>query len=385
MKNAATAGLIKIGELAKATNTSVSTLKFYVKEGLIQPACKTGTNMAYYGADCIARVQLIKSLQKEHYYPLSVIKRVLENSDSQLELKFLDAIHKVDYSSSSRTYSLTEAAKMSRLTKEQIGMLSESGLIKPQFSGKRQRYTDEDLQLMMLLRRRMDAGIPFAQSILAFQVYDRGLCDAAKADVDLFIRGALLVVRPSAKDAVRMVCVSDETLDAFISKKRAAYNRAYGSERLGDLDRFAVSLCRLLEEIGHALCERGYTDLAKRCEAALSVCPAGEDDVSEALRHCHMLLSTCAESLSTVIDICGRIHGYYIALDPESAQGAEAVLLYSLRLCWLSLAPELLDCGGEARAAQSGFEDFVSRQKIKSPAGYSKKILSAIKQTGGTI
>ena len=73
MKKNATTDLLKIGDLAKATNTNVSTIKFYVKEGLIQPACKTGPNMAYYSADCIARVQLIKSLQKEHYYPLSVI------------------------------------------------------------------------------------------------------------------------------------------------------------------------------------------------------------------------------------------------------------------------------------------------------------------------
>ncbi|MBS7388570.1 MAG: MerR family DNA-binding transcriptional regulator, partial [Eubacteriales bacterium] len=33
-----TDGLMKIGELAKAANVNVSTLKFYVKEELIRPA-----------------------------------------------------------------------------------------------------------------------------------------------------------------------------------------------------------------------------------------------------------------------------------------------------------------------------------------------------------
>lgn len=37
-----TDGLMKIGELAKAANVNVSTLKFYVKEELIRPALKTG-------------------------------------------------------------------------------------------------------------------------------------------------------------------------------------------------------------------------------------------------------------------------------------------------------------------------------------------------------
>ena len=37
--NPSTASLLKIGELAKAADVSVSTLKYYVKEGLIAPAC----------------------------------------------------------------------------------------------------------------------------------------------------------------------------------------------------------------------------------------------------------------------------------------------------------------------------------------------------------
>ena len=41
-----TDGLTKIGELAKAANVNVSTLKFYVKEELIRPALKTGRNMS---------------------------------------------------------------------------------------------------------------------------------------------------------------------------------------------------------------------------------------------------------------------------------------------------------------------------------------------------
>ena len=47
-KKEQTAGLMKAGELAKAAGVSVSTVKFYAKEGLIRASLKTGRNMAYY-------------------------------------------------------------------------------------------------------------------------------------------------------------------------------------------------------------------------------------------------------------------------------------------------------------------------------------------------
>ncbi len=91
-----TADLLKIGDLSRETGLTVSTIKYYVKEGLIAPALKTGRNMAYYHPDCIGRLRTIKTLQKERYYPLDVIKQILNTSGPYLpELDLLDAIHKV--------------------------------------------------------------------------------------------------------------------------------------------------------------------------------------------------------------------------------------------------------------------------------------------------
>ena len=89
--------LLRIGELAKEAGVSVTTVKFYVKEGLIRPACKTGRNMAYYDRACINAIGVIRKLQRERYYPLSVIKRLMASAPvEQVELELLDAIHKVD-------------------------------------------------------------------------------------------------------------------------------------------------------------------------------------------------------------------------------------------------------------------------------------------------
>ncbi len=387
MKKSTTADLLKIGDLAKATHTNVSTIKFYVKEGLIQPACKTGPNMAYYSADCISRVQLIRSLQKEHYYPLSVIKRMLEHSDSPMEIKFLDVIHKVDYTSSSKTFSLTDAAKMSRLTKAQISFITQSGLIKPDTTGKRERYTDEDLQVMLLIRRRMDAGIPFAESVSSFLIYEKALRAATREEVDLFISQVLMAVTPCTKDAVRMICVSNETIDAFISVKCTELNREFGSERLSDLYRYSASLSVSLQEIGEALLESGYIHLGERCRTALSVCPEGEDEVSVALRYYHQMLNSLTGSLAKSIALSSRIHAYFLSLKPgEGQQGVEALLLYSLRLCWLCLAPALLNCSAEAQEAAQGFAAFAAKEWTDPGSDvYVRRIMDVITRTGGIV
>lgn len=184
-------GLLKVGELARQADTSLSTVKFYVKEGLIRPVLKTGRNMAYYDPSCIETIQLIRTLQRERYYPLSVIKRLLQSA-TQEQLSLLDAIHKVDPAGSGARCTAAEAARRSGLTAEQVAALRQAGLVAPAGTGKRQTYGQEDLSIMGLVRRRMDAGIPFDQSVRAFTIYDRALQEAARADVDAFTVGAMM-------------------------------------------------------------------------------------------------------------------------------------------------------------------------------------------------
>lgn len=386
MKNELTAGLMKIGELAKSTNTNVSTIKFYVKEGLIQAACKTGPNMAYYHADCIARIQLIKSLQKEHYYPLSVIKRMLDTSNSnQMEIELLDVIHKVNYKSGNKTFLSSEAAKLARLSKEQIGVLAEKKLVKSDALSKKQYYTEADLQIMLLIRRRMDAGIPFEESVASFAVYAQALRSAAKADVDSFINRALMVCGPSTEEAVRMISVSDETLDIFIGIKRTELNREFGSERISDLYRCSVNLTTMLKCISKALGDLKYRKPAKECLDALVNCPDGTTSVSSALRHYNLVITSMSGSLAKSISLCSQAHSYFMSLVPEKSEGVYSLLLYSLKLSWLSLAPSLLDCTAEMQKTIEGFNSFASACIGTESEAFIHQILSALTRIGGTV
>ena len=124
-----TEGLLKIGALAKAAGVSVSTVKFYAKEGLIRAAVKTGRNMAYYAPDCVETIQRIRTLQRERFYPLSVIKGLLETpAVAESELALLDAIHKSG-GEAGAPLPLGDAARAAGLTAAQAAELVRAGLI----------------------------------------------------------------------------------------------------------------------------------------------------------------------------------------------------------------------------------------------------------------
>jgi AcrR family transcriptional regulator len=73
-----TTNYYKISELSRISETSVPTIRFYLREGLLPPAVKTGKTTAYYTDDHIARLQLIRKLQTEEQKSLASIKEDLD-------------------------------------------------------------------------------------------------------------------------------------------------------------------------------------------------------------------------------------------------------------------------------------------------------------------
>jgi DNA-binding transcriptional MerR regulator len=69
---------LKISELAEAAGVPVATVRHYLREGLLPEGRKTSRNMAYYPADTVDRIRLIKLLQEERFMPLKVIRELLE-------------------------------------------------------------------------------------------------------------------------------------------------------------------------------------------------------------------------------------------------------------------------------------------------------------------
>lgn len=69
---------MRISELAENTGTTVATLKFYLRRGLLQPGRSVTRTQAEYGAEHVERVRLVRALSEVGGLGLTAVGRVLE-------------------------------------------------------------------------------------------------------------------------------------------------------------------------------------------------------------------------------------------------------------------------------------------------------------------
>ena len=68
--------LLKIGDLAKRSNLSVGTLRYYESLDLIKPINRAANNYRYYNPETLKKVEFIKKAQALHF-SLADIQRIL--------------------------------------------------------------------------------------------------------------------------------------------------------------------------------------------------------------------------------------------------------------------------------------------------------------------
>jgi DNA-binding transcriptional MerR regulator len=69
---------MKMAELSQRSGTSVATIKYYIREGLLPAGQRTAANQALYGQEHLARITLIRALRDVAGLPVAVIKQVLD-------------------------------------------------------------------------------------------------------------------------------------------------------------------------------------------------------------------------------------------------------------------------------------------------------------------
>jgi len=70
--------LLKIGELAKATNETVPTIRYWTQQGLLKPLRYTQGKYALYASNAIDQVNRIRKLQKEQRLTIEEIKHKIQ-------------------------------------------------------------------------------------------------------------------------------------------------------------------------------------------------------------------------------------------------------------------------------------------------------------------
>lgn len=74
---------MRMAELARRSELSVATIKYYMREGLLQPGRRTSVNQAVYDEQHLARLRLIRALTTVAGLPLSKVRAVVEAASGE--------------------------------------------------------------------------------------------------------------------------------------------------------------------------------------------------------------------------------------------------------------------------------------------------------------
>jgi DNA-binding transcriptional MerR regulator len=180
-------GLLKMSELAEASGVSSGTIKHYLREGLLPEPVKTSRNMAYYPADFVDRIRLIKQLQEERFMPLKVIKGMLDEDPDRAKalVELEDRILERALAGEEKRTSAAEVRRRYDMPQEVLKRLEELGILGPNSRG----YSPSDVRVVEAISRFRAGGY---DERIGFTVYDtlrykRVLQDLVKEEVSVLM------------------------------------------------------------------------------------------------------------------------------------------------------------------------------------------------------
>ncbi len=339
-------GLLKISELAKATGESCTTIKYYVSQGLVDIACKTSVNMAWYDESAIERINLIRTLQKKRFYPLSYIRQILQvNGGADLDLDLMDAIYKYNPKRKGNSISVEKASHQFGIEKEKIQTLADNDVIRIENG-----LIDEvDCDILRLVKMRMDDGLSFGHTLDAFCAYQKSLTEAVALDIDSMILKSLFMQDLSPEKMVRMIRESDKSLTEYIEIKRQQLNMNYGAERLRQVSDFSNALTSYIYDslIPKAKLRFGSRNVSSAfipVEVANLMERSGKISVTVSL---HLIM--------TAYQYCASLA---LSSSPSEDMDCEMYLKYGIAYGFFGLLPDILISRERLEISRSNFPDF---------------------------
>lgn len=356
-KSVNTDGLLKISDIAEATGVNYTTIKYYIKEGLIETACKTGRNMAYYSPESVERVKTIRALQNEKFYPLAVIKHILNSKSAGFrEFRLLDVINKADKSAYNEPMKYAEALQKSQLKSREAEALARAGLIHIVTIDHERTCTRGDYQLMKLVKLRINANIPLEQTIYSFSSYENNLQQAAERDVESLVRDCLLAKSLTTEEIMNIVNVSDDTLDSFIDMRRYSMNASLGAEYIAKTEKLQSQLKSFGKGLVKALKAASKPEIAAELEEVL----AGRKSGDETYAAYGEVLGISEAGLASTLTTLFRSGNYFRQPAPRSGCDTADMVHDALVFGWQTFAPAEFGC--DPQKAKQDFVNFTSDQ-----------------------
>jgi DNA-binding transcriptional MerR regulator len=208
-------GLLKMKELAEASGVSAGTIKHYLREGLLPEPVKTSRNMAYYPAEFVDRIRLIKQLQEERFMPLKVIKAMLDDDPERARalVELEDRILERALAGEQSRVSAAELRRRYDVPQEVLDRLAELEVLTPTRRG----YGPRDVEIVEAIQRFRAGGY---DERIGFTVYDtlrykRALEELVKEEVQVLLDRLAGEMDPDR--AVELIAAGSEPLNELMA------------------------------------------------------------------------------------------------------------------------------------------------------------------------
>jgi len=226
--------LLRMGELAEASGVSAATIKHYLREGLLPEPVKTSRNMAYYPAEFVERIRLIKQLQEERYMPLRVIKDLLEEDPDRAKalIELGDKMLERAKAGEQERISAAEIRHRYDVPQEVLDRLAELEVLTPDKKG----YSPSDARIVEAISRFRAGGY---DERIGFTVYDtlrykQAMGELVKEEVNVLMERLAGEVDPDR--AMELIESGVEPLNTLMAALHTKQMVAELERRRGDGD-----------------------------------------------------------------------------------------------------------------------------------------------------
>ena len=185
---------LKMKDLVSATGVPKGTILHYLREGLLPEPVKTSTNMAYYDQLSVARIRLIRQLQRHHRLKLSEIRRVLAESVDEEELSMRASLNELIFGplQTEGDLDLPAFCEATGISREQVQQFLSAKLLLPTQEG---RFDRGDVVMGRMYVSGMAAGVQLEDMAYYVELGEKIV------DREMALRGRLTRHLPSLQNA----------------------------------------------------------------------------------------------------------------------------------------------------------------------------------------
>jgi DNA-binding transcriptional MerR regulator len=169
-------GRWRIDELARLGRLTVDTVRYYLREGLLPPAERSGRHKVY-GPEHLRRLEQIRELQAQRF-SLAAIRALLESEQPGLVERL--------FGSGSSAYSYEELIERSGIDRALADRLREAGFLSDPAEIGRETYDSDDLDALCALHEFRRVGLPDDVIVEIASVYARGVESMHSEALDVF-------------------------------------------------------------------------------------------------------------------------------------------------------------------------------------------------------